>query len=60
MSSIQVQDVLYWSKSMRTVWAYSDKATGTLEALSPSASAPTSVTVAGKTYAIERPTLRRL
>ena len=53
VSSIQVQDVLYWSKSMRTVWAYSDKATGTLEALSPSASAPTSVTVAGKTYAIE-------
>ena len=53
VSSIQTQDVLYWSKSMRTVWAYSDKATGTLEALSPSASAPTSVTVAGKTYAIE-------
>ena len=53
VSSIQTQDVLYWSKSMRTIWAYSDKATGTLEAVSPSASAPTSVTVAGKIYAIE-------
>ncbi len=53
LSSVQVQDVLYWSKSMRTVWAYSDKVTGTLEAVSPSASAPTSVTVAGKAYAIE-------
>lgn len=53
VSSIQTQDVLYWSKSMRTIWAYSDKATGTLEALTPSASAPTSVTVAGKTYSIE-------
>ncbi len=53
VSSIQTQDVLYWSKSMRTIWAYSDKATGTLEAVSPSASAPTSVTVAGKTYSIE-------
>ena len=53
VSSVQTQDVLYWSKSMRTVWAYSDKATGTLEAISPSASAPASVTVAGRTYSIE-------
>lgn len=53
LGSIQSQDVVYWSESMRTIWAYSDKVTGTLEALSPSASAPTSVTVAGKTYQIE-------
>lgn len=53
LGSIQVQDVLYWSESMRTIWAYSDKVTGTLEAIAPSASAPTSVTVAGKTYSIE-------
>lgn len=53
LGSIQDQDVVYWSESMRTIWAYSDKVTGTLEALSPSASAPTSVTVAGKTYQIE-------
>lgn len=53
LGSIQDQDVVYWSESMRTIWAYSDRVTGTLEALSPSASAPTSVTVAGKTYQIE-------
>lgn len=53
LGSIQDQDVLYWSESMRTVWAYSDKVTGTLESLSPSSAAPTSVTVAGRTYAIE-------
>lgn len=53
LGSIQDQDVVYWSESMRTIWAYSNKVTGTLEALSPSASAPTSVTVAGKTYQIE-------
>lgn len=53
LDGILDQDVVYWSKSMRTVWAYSDKVTGTLEAVSPSASAPTSVTVAGRTYAIE-------
>lgn len=53
LDGILDQDVVYWSKSMRAVWAYSDKITGTLEAVSPSASAPTSVTVAGRTYAIE-------
>lgn len=53
LGSVQIQDLVYWSESMRTVWAYSDKVTGTLEALSPSAAAPTSVTVAGKTYSIE-------
>ena len=52
-NAIQTQDVLYYSEIARTVWAYSDKITGMLEGRSPSASAPTSVTVAGRTYAIE-------
>ena len=51
--AIQALDVVYWSKPMRSVWAYSRRATGTLEQVSPSASAPASVTVAGRTYAIE-------
>ncbi|MBM6924339.1 S-layer homology domain-containing protein [Pseudoflavonifractor phocaeensis] len=51
--AIQTQDVLYYSEIVRTVWAYSDKVTGLLEGRSPSASSPTSVTVAGRTYAIE-------
>ena len=53
LDAVQVQDVVYWSESMRTVWAYSDKVTGTYEAVTPSITAPASVTVAGKTYAIE-------
>ena len=53
LDAVQVQDVVYWSASMHTVWAYSDKVTGTYEAASPSVTNPTSVTVAGKTYAIE-------
>ena len=53
LDAVQVQDVVYWSDSMRTVWAYSDKVTGTYEAASPSVTNPTSVTVAGKSYAIE-------
>ena len=50
---MQEQDVIYWSKSMHSIWAYSRKVTGTFEQISPSASNPTSVTVAGKTYSIE-------
>lgn len=53
LEAVQDRDVVYWSDSMRTVWAYSDKVTGTYEAASPSITAPTSVTVAGKTYAVE-------
>ena len=44
-SAVQAQDVLYYSDSLRAVWAYSDKVTGTYSAASPSLSAPTSVTV---------------
>ena len=51
-SAVQAQDVLYYSDSLRAVWAYSDKVTGTYSAASPSLSAPTSVTVAGRTYTI--------
>ena len=53
LSAIQTNDVVYWSPSMRTLWAYSDKAVGTIQSLTPSTSSPTSVTVAGRTYAIE-------
>lgn len=50
--AIQSQDVLYYSDSLRTVWAYSNKVTGTYTAAEPTLSAPTSVTVAGRTYAV--------
>ena len=53
LSAVQNQDVVYWSESMHTIWAYSDKVTGIYESAAPSASNPTSVTVAGKTYEIE-------
>lgn len=53
LSALQPNDVIYWSKSMRTLWAYSNKVTGLYQAVSPSASSPQAVTVAGKTYAIE-------
>lgn len=53
VSAIQLQDVLYWSEPMRTLWAYSKRSTGILEAISPNVAAPTSITVAGETYNLE-------
>ncbi len=53
LSAIEENDVIYYSKSMSTVWAYTRKITGIYQNASPSPSSPTSVTVAGKTYAIE-------
>lgn len=52
-SAVQDYDVVYWNASMQTVWAYAKKATGAIQAIEPSGAAPTSVTVAGRTYAIE-------
>ena len=45
-------DVYYYSESARTLWVYSRKAAGRITAISPTASAPTAVTVAGTTYTI--------
>lgn len=45
-------DVYYYSESARTLWIYSRKAAGRITAVSPTASAPTAVTVAGTTYTI--------
>ena len=43
---------VYYSESARTLWVYSCKAAGRITAVSPTASAPTAVTVAGTTYTI--------
>lgn len=56
LSAIQNTDVIYWSKSMRTLWAYTGKATGAIQTLSPNATAPTAVTLGGQTYALETAT----
>ena len=45
-------DIYYYSESARTLWVYSRKAAGRITAVSPTASAPTAVTVAGTTYTI--------
>lgn len=53
LSQIQEYEVVYWSDTMRSLWVYNDRVTGTIQAISPSQTNPVSVTVAGKTYTIE-------
>lgn len=53
LSAVQDYDVVYWNASMGTVWVYAKKITGSIQAVEPSSSNPSSVTVAGRTYPIE-------
>ncbi len=53
VGDIQSGDLIYWNEGMRRLWVYTDRLTGLIQALSPSSASPTSVTVAGRTYAIE-------
>lgn len=52
-SDIKSLNVYYYSQALNTVWVYDKTVSGTLEAVSPSGMSPTSITVSGKTYALE-------
>ena len=52
LQSVALYDVWYYNESMKTVWAYSEKATGTYTSASPAGGYPDTVTVAGKSYKI--------
>lgn len=45
-------DVYYYSETLQSVWIYTRRAAGRITAVSPSASAPTAVTVAGGSYTL--------
>ena len=51
-ATLNAYDVYYYNETARTVWIYTRKAAGRITAVSPSANAPTSVTVAGTEYTI--------
>lgn len=51
--SIELYDILYYSKQLKTVWAYSKKVTGVYESASPNIDNPSSVTISGVSYKIE-------
>ena len=46
-------DVYYYSEGAGTAWIYTDRVSGKIEALLPSATDPASVTISGNTYEIE-------
>ncbi|MEA4932949.1 MAG: S-layer homology domain-containing protein [Lawsonibacter sp.] len=52
VSAVSQYDVYYYNTNLHTVWVYNNRVTGTLTGLSPSKTAPTSVTVAGVSYTI--------
>ena len=45
-------DVYYYSESLKTLWVYTRRATGRITEVSPTASAPASITVAGTSYTL--------
>ena len=51
-ATLNAYDVYYYNEAAQTVWIYTRKAAGRITAVSPSANAPTSVTVAGTEYTI--------
>ena len=55
-ADIQTLDVVYYSKPMHTVWAWSGKATGTIQQINTTSN-PTAATVNGQTMPL-RPPLR--
>ena len=51
-ATLNAYDVYYYNETAQTVWIYTRKAAGRITAVSSSANAPTSVTVAGTEYTI--------
>lgn len=52
MNDIDQNQVLYYSESYKTVWAYDNKVTGTVESINPDYLTPESIMVSGKTYTL--------
>ena len=53
VSDIALNDVIYYSEKLNTVWAYSSKVTGVYEKAVPNKDNPTSVQISGVSYSIE-------
>lgn len=53
VSEVNVNDIIYYSEKLNTVWVYSDKVTGIYEKAIPNKDNPTSIQVSGVTYSIE-------
>lgn len=53
VSDININDVLYYSESLNTLWAYNNKITGIYVSATPNKDQPSSVTISGKEYSLE-------
>jgi len=51
-AAVQVNDVIYYSSGMRTVWAYNKQRTGAYESAVPNRTNPESVVISGVTYKV--------
>ncbi len=51
-TSLSQNDVYYYNTGMRSLWIYTKRASGKLDAVTLSGGTPTAVTVGGKSYAI--------
>ena len=51
-AAVQVNDVIYYSSGMRTVWAYNKQRTGAYESAVPDRTNPESVVISGVTYKV--------
>ncbi len=52
ISAVSNYDVYYYNTGMKSVWVYSNHVTGAYTAASPSTAAPSTVTVAGRSYSV--------
>lgn len=52
IAEIDDYDVVYYSKSLQTIWVYDDKVTGTVTSINPNQITPESVTVSGRDYTL--------
>lgn len=51
-AAINQYDVYYYNQGLATLWVFTNRASGKIDALSPSSTSPTAVTVSGRTYVI--------
>jgi len=53
VTDINTNDVLYYSQTLNTIWAYNKKITGVYESASPNQDQPSSVKISGIEYSLE-------
>ncbi len=58
-ATLAAGDVYYLDEHTKTLYVYTDRVSGKIEALTPNALAPTAVTISGKSYPLSGDALRR-